>query len=187
MRCVGVEELLFLPFRAYEQGELMDLHGVSQVPLMSIISEAYFTHVDTLWDYVGQIGTLPHLPSSSTTPSYLPSLPFLPSSAISSHFAESAFRKGTALFTSGCLLSEFGSRRRRTYRSHDLCIRGLIASSTSAVEQGLPGKLAGTSNVHFAMKYDLNPIGTIAHEFIMGIAALEGYEGCNGRAMDQWE
>ena len=28
-----------------------------QVPLMSIISEAYFLHVDTDWDFTGQLGT----------------------------------------------------------------------------------------------------------------------------------
>jgi nicotinate phosphoribosyltransferase len=124
---------------------------------MSIISEAYFTHVDTKWDYVGQL--------------------------------ESARRKGLTLFSSGCLLSEFGSRRRRTYKSHDLTIRGLLCASqdSSSFSPPAKGKLAGTSNVHFAMKYDLAPIGTIAHEFIMGIAALEGYEHCNGRALDQWE
>ncbi|BGP16380.1 hypothetical protein JCM10213_004923 [Rhodosporidiobolus nylandii] len=126
-----------------------------EVPLMSIISEAYFTHVDQKWDYVGQY--------------------------------ENAKQKGLQLFSAGCLLSEFGSRRRRTYRAHDIVMRGLLAASAEAAEQGMKGKLVGTSNVHFAMKYGTAPIGTIAHEFIMGIAAVEGYEGCNGRAMDLWE
>ncbi|GAA6001346.1 hypothetical protein JCM10207_006618 [Rhodosporidiobolus poonsookiae] len=126
-----------------------------EVPIMSIISEAYFTHVDTKWDYVGQF--------------------------------ENAKRKGRALFDAGCMLSEFGSRRRRTYKSHDIVMRGLLAADAEARAAGAKGKLAGTSNVHFAEKYDSAPIGTIAHEFIMGIAAMEGYEGCNGRAMDMWE
>ncbi|GAA5983695.1 hypothetical protein JCM11641_000936 [Rhodosporidiobolus odoratus] len=126
-----------------------------EVPLMSIISEAYFTHVNTKWDYVGQY--------------------------------ENARQKGLRLFTAGCMLSEFGSRRRRTYKSHDIVMKGLLAASAEAGEKGLKGKLAGTSNVHFAQKYDVAPIGTIAHEFIMGIAALEGYGECNGRAMEMWE
>ncbi|GJN90548.1 hypothetical protein Rhopal_003560-T1 [Rhodotorula paludigena] len=127
-----------------------------EVPLMSIISEAYFTHVDIQWDYVGQF--------------------------------ELARQKGLALYTSGCLLSEFGSRRRRTYKAHDIVMRGLVAANAEVSDGGKgKGKLVGTSNVHFAHKYDVVPIGTIAHEMVMGIAALEGYEGSNGRTMDVWE
>ncbi|BGP40195.1 nicotinate phosphoribosyltransferase [Rhodotorula kratochvilovae] len=127
-----------------------------EVPLMSIISEAYFTHVDTAWDYTGQF--------------------------------ENARQKGHRLYEAGCLLSEFGSRRRRTYKAHDIVMRGLIRANEECGngEKG-GGKLVGTSNVHFAHKYDVAPIGTIAHEMVMGIAALEGYEGSNGRTMDAWE
>ncbi|GAA5894412.1 nicotinate phosphoribosyltransferase [Sporobolomyces salmoneus] len=128
------------------------------VPLMSIISEAYFTEQDQNWDYVGQF--------------------------------ENARVKGKKLFTSGCIVSEFGSRRRRTQLAHDIIIRGLISADKefgSGAGTVGGGKLAGTSNVHFAQKYDLNPVGTIAHEWIMGIAAFEGYDHCNGRAMDAWE
>lgn len=87
------------------------------------------------------------------------------------------------------MLSEFGSRRRRTYKAHDIVMRGLIKANEECGngKEGKGGKLSGTSNVHFAQKYDLAPIGTIAHELIMGIAALEGYEGSNGRMMDMWE
>lgn len=38
-----------------------------------------------------------------------------------------------------------------------------------------------------ALKYGLNPVGTIAHEWIMAIGATYGYRGANGRAMDMWE
>ncbi|BGP08226.1 nicotinate phosphoribosyltransferase [Rhodotorula toruloides] len=141
----------------------LEIHGLwtetilYEVPLMSIISEAYFTHVDTKWDYVGQY--------------------------------ENARQKGLALYRAGCILSEFGSRRRRTYKAHDIVMRGLIKANEECGngKEGKGGKLSGTSNVHFAQKYDLAPIGTIAHELIMGIAALEGYEGSNGRMMDMWE
>ena len=53
------------------------------------------------------------------------------------------------------------------------------------------------------MLFNVNPVGTIAHEWIMGehtlkvglcrstfitgIAAMEGYEGSNARAMRTWE
>ncbi|BGP62472.1 nicotinate phosphoribosyltransferase [Rhodotorula toruloides] len=145
------------------EGFDLEIHGLwtetilYEVPLMSIISEAYFTHVDTKWDYVGQY--------------------------------ENARQKGLALYRAGCILSEFGSRRRRTYKAHDIVMRGLIKANEECGngKEGKGGKLSGTSNVHFAQKYDLAPIGTIAHELIMGIAALEGYEGSNGRMMDMWE
>lgn len=65
-------------------------------------------------------------------------------------------------------------------------MRGLIAANEEFGGAG-KGRLAGTSNVHFAQKYNIAPIGTIAHEWIMGVAALTGYEGSNGRAMDLWE
>jgi nicotinate phosphoribosyltransferase len=59
------------------------------------------------------------------------------------------------------MFSEFGSRRRRDYHTHELVLKGLVEASK---QLDGPGKLSGTSNVHFAMKYDLNPIGTVAHE-----------------------
>lgn len=40
-----------------------------EVPLMAIISEAYFTTVDTKWDYRGQSGKLTPTFADSTFPS----------------------------------------------------------------------------------------------------------------------
>ena len=81
---------------------------------------------------------------------------------------ERAFVKAEKLIRGGCAFSEFGSRRRRDYHTHDLVVQGLLAASKAL--DG-PGNLQGTSNVHFAMKYDLTPIGTVAHEveiFLVG-------------------
>lgn len=76
---------------------------------------------------------------------------------------EQARDKGHRLFEAGCVLSEFGSRRRRTYKAHDIIMRGLIKANEDCGngQEGKGGKLAGTSNLHFAQKYDLAPIGTV--------------------------
>lgn len=100
---------------------------------------------------------------------------------------EKAYGKGMTLLEAGCLFSEFGSRRRRDYHTHDLVMRGLCRAAKDGTQRGLPGKLTGTSNVHFAMKYGLSPIGTVAHEWYMGIAAYTNdYEGANEMGLSYW-
>lgn len=82
---------------------------------------------------------------------------------------ERAFCKAEKMIRGGCVFSEFGSRRRRDYHTHDLVLQGLVAASKALPG---PGKLQGTSNVHFAMKYDLTPIGTVAHEVPISVISL---------------
>jgi len=45
----------------------------------------------------------------------------------------------------------------------------------------------GSSTVWFAMKYDVTPIGTMAHEFISSIAGMYGPQEANHIAMDMWQ
>jgi len=97
---------------------------------------------------------------------------------------EQAYEKGVALLRAGCQFSEFGTRRRRSYHVQDLVVATLIRGSKDNPGKG---KLVGTSNVHLAYKHGITPIGTIAHEWFMGVAALTGYENANGRALDFWE
>ncbi|KAI0027403.1 nicotinate phosphoribosyltransferase [Vararia minispora EC-137] len=96
-----------------------------------------------------------------------------------------AFAKAERLLAHGCIVSEFGTRRRRSYAVQDVVV-SQMKRAHSAQSAGR-GKLAGTSNAYLAYRHDLTPIGTIAHEWFMGVAALTGYEGANGRAMDLWE
>ncbi|KZT29231.1 nicotinate phosphoribosyltransferase, partial [Neolentinus lepideus HHB14362 ss-1] len=98
--------------------------------------------------------------------------------------AELAYEKGTKLLQAGCTFSEFGTRRRRSFKAHDIVMDGLMRASK---DYSGSAKLSGTSNVYLAMKYGVNPVGTIAHEWFMGVAALKGYENCNGLALDLWE
>lgn len=96
---------------------------------------------------------------------------------------ERAKEKGRHLLTGGCVFSEFGSRRRRDYHTQDVVLQGLKAAS----KEVSTGKFTGTSNVHFAMKHDLAPVGTVAHEWFMGIAAItDDYENANEDALRYW-
>ncbi|KDN48592.1 hypothetical protein RSAG8_02579, partial [Rhizoctonia solani AG-8 WAC10335] len=99
-----------------------------EVPVMSILSEAYFLTVDRGWTYENQ--------------------------------EEIAYQKAKHLIQAGVAFSDFVGKRLR------------------ADSRAQP---------HFAMKYDLSAMGTIAHEWIMAIAAIRGYENANGLAMDLWE
>lgn len=100
---------------------------------------------------------------------------------------EKAFRKGCALLEHGCVFSEFGSRRRRDYHTQDLVMQGLCRAGREAEQKGLEGKFTGTSNVHFAHKYNVAPVGTVAHEWYMCIAAITNdYENANELALRYW-
>lgn len=100
---------------------------------------------------------------------------------------DKAYQKGRALLEGGCIVSEFGSRRRRDYHTQDLVLQGLRRAADEGQKEGWPGKLSGTSNVHFAMKHDLLPIGTVAHEWFMGVAAItNNYESANEIALEYW-
>jgi nicotinate phosphoribosyltransferase len=98
-----------------------------------------------------------------------------------------AFEKGMRLLEAGCVFSEFGTRRRRDYHTQSMVFRGLVDASKEAEKRGFTGKLSGTSNVHLAMRFDIPPVGTVAHEWFMGIAALKGdYKHATEIALAHW-
>ena len=101
---------------------------------------------------------------------------------------EKAFAKGMRLIDAGCVFNDFGTRRRRDHTTQDLVIRGLRDAAEQAKKTSFgEGRFAGTSNVHFAMKYEVPPVGTVAHEWFMGIAAATAdYFRATQRALQYW-
>ncbi|TDL21416.1 nicotinate phosphoribosyltransferase [Rickenella mellea] len=95
-----------------------------------------------------------------------------------------AYNKAKTLLGADVQFSEFGTRRRRSYATQDLVVHEIVRAAKDLPGQG---NFMGTSNVSLAMKYSVKPIGTIAHEWFMGVAALKGYEHANATALDLWE
>jgi len=96
--------------------------------------------------------------------------------------------KAKKLSEAGCLWADFGTRRRFDFKVQD---------AVCHLMKGTKGFL-GTSNVYLAMKHGIKPIGTSAHEMVMGISAKYGetmanrewnrhwsnhYQGLNGIAL----
>jgi nicotinate phosphoribosyltransferase len=121
-----------------------------EVPLLSMVSEAYFETVDREWNYDSQ--------------------------------TEKAKSKAEELFSAGCKFSEFGTRRRRSWKTQSMVIEGI-----KQVVDNNPDYVFSTSNVWMARHYNIKPVGTMAHELIMAEGALGGYQGVNMRVLTQWE
>ena len=76
------------------------------------------------------------------------------------------------------LFSEFGTRRRFSSELHDAIVAEL--------KEKCPKYCAGTSNVYFAMKYDMTPIGTFPHEWVMFHSGVFGYKRANYLSLEDW-
>lgn len=76
------------------------------------------------------------------------------------------------------IFSEFGTRRRFSSVLHDAVVRRL--------KEGCPKYCGGTSNVYFAMKYDMTPIGTFPHEWVMFHSGVFGYKRANYLSLEDW-
>lgn len=98
-------------------------------------------------------------------------------------FRKRTFEKGERLFNAGCVVSEFGTRRRASFEAQDIAVATLKEASDKCNGTGY---LIGTSNVYLAMKYDLTPTGTMAHELVCAIAGMYGPLMANHIAMNTW-
>jgi nicotinate phosphoribosyltransferase len=73
-------------------------------------------------------------------------------------------------------IADYGTRRRFSKAWHEEVLRVLSVRLGTAQSPGnmagVAGQLAGTSNVLFAMKLGLTPLGTMAHEYLQACQAL---------------
>ncbi|KAL3894712.1 MAG: hypothetical protein SGCHY_005118 [Lobulomycetales sp.] len=131
-----------------------------EVPLLALVSESYYDRQDKDWNH---------------------------DLALQS---DAAFEKGKRLIQGGCCFSEFGTRRRRNAATQEVVVAALLrASQCTNGTNGRPGRelFSGTSNVYLAKKYDLTPIGTVAHEWTMAVSGLEpDLLHANKHAMEKW-
>jgi len=90
---------------------------------------------------------------------------------------ERTLDKAQKLNSLGVTFAEFGTRRRHSYKVQDIVVNALNKKDSTFI---------GTSNVHFAMKYGVKPIGTHAHEWFMFHAAEYGFKMANKIALEHW-
>ena len=86
--------------------------------------------------------------------------------------------KAIKLAALGIYYSEFGARRRKSYENQDMVVANLKKFGE--------GHMLGTSNVYLAMKHDLMPAGTVAHEWYQAHGAVYGYKMANKMANEAW-
>ena len=86
-----------------------------------------------------------------------------------------ALNDGTYTFK----FAEFGCRRRLSREWEDVVVRRLSTETDKCI---------GTANVYLAMKYNLTPIGTYAHEFVQMYQGIDRYPLAytNHYAMRDW-
>ena len=98
-------------------------------------------------------------------------------------YYDKTYRKAERLLAAGCVYSDFGTRRRASFMAEDTVVRAMKDCNNS---REWPGRFVGTSNIYLAMKYDLVPIGTMAHEFVCAIGGMYGPQMANNIAMNSW-
>lgn len=83
--------------------------------------------------------------------------------------------------------SEFGLRRRLSAESEEYAIRKFIENKEKLKEKG--SIFLGTSNIELARKYNIIPLGTLAHEFIEAVGqgnVKMNPAFSNSLSMDSW-
>lgn len=100
----------------------------------------------------------------------------VPSALVPEFRSRIAAEKAERLSSRNCSFAEFGTRRRRSFAEQDRVVRAM---------KDYKG-FSGTSNVHLAHLYGVKAIGTMAHEWIMGVSAMDGLRHANRHALRRW-
>lgn len=74
--------------------------------------------------------------------------------------------------------ADFGTRRRWSFDFQN--------SMLNYFRKTIPENIVGTSNVYFAKKYGMRPIGTMAHEWIQGMQAMVPIQDSQKFAFQTW-
>lgn len=96
---------------------------------------------------------------------------------IADDWASRIVLKGNALENAGCTWMDFGTRRRYSFT---------VQSSVVARMSKNKGFI-GTSNCFLAYLYNVKPIGTMSHQFIMGISGMFGVKDANAISLRLWK
>ena len=94
------------------------------------------------------------------------------------NFEPRAIKKAKEFVEFGAEVSEFGTRRRYSFDVQNRIVEIMKEHSGRYMN--------GTSNVYFAMKHNLRPIGTHPHEWFMYHGAHFGYRVANVIALENW-
>lgn len=127
-----------------------------ETPLLALITETWYEEVDRAWE--NDLGAV----------------------------YQTALDKARHLLEGNCAFVDFGTRRRRSFATHDAVIRALRDAGTGESPAGLSRGCTGTSNLHFARLYGLQPSGTVAHEWIMAHGLLAGVAEANPASLRAW-
>jgi nicotinate phosphoribosyltransferase len=85
--------------------------------------------------------------------------------------------KAERLAGAGVNWLDFGTRRRFSFAVQD---------RVNEICKAFGQQFRGTSNPHLAMRHNLTPQGTFAHELPMALQAKVGVRSCNRAALDVW-
>ncbi len=91
---------------------------------------------------------------------------------------ETAAQKARLLRVNKIYFSDFGTRRAFSGHVHEEVLKTLIDNAGPY--------LLGTSNLYLAMKHNIKPIGTKAHEWFMAHACMFGYRNATDLSLEIW-